>query len=408
MLKNFVLVSFFILCSFNVNAQYYSTLPKGVRMLFSRYIKSDVSSSYNQGQSETPYAYEIETDIRTLEKIEDDTVQEILDLFKDYPEAYEKISLGTHKMEANASVEVNVFAFGYGITDRVMAYVGVPIYDARVNLKYTKEKNSSQKEVAETLQNMYGDNWAQTLGNVVEKVYGIDGGTIQSGVTNALGYEELGDWQAKGLGDIELGLMYNFVNKDDYGFLATFGAVAPTGYVDDPDILQDMGFGDGQWDAFVELGGGYIIDKNLVFNSWTRYTYQFESEKELRVPYNQDISISDQKANFYQKLGNKTDIGLSADIYLSDWFKFIPTFLYSHTDATKYYSADDTANQILGQNTESYSQSLKLQGQLSSVRLFAQNKFVAPGLINFAYQTMLEGKNTPKVDLIEVEFRMYF
>lgn len=409
MLNKLAVLSLVIFCwASTASAQYYDTLPKGVRMIFSRYIKSDVSSSYNQTQSETPYTYEIETDISTLEKIEDSTVQEVLEMFEPYPEAYNKISLGTHRMEGDASVEVNVFAFGYGITDRVMAYVGVPIYDARVNIRYTKEKNSSEQEVAETLQNMYGDNWAQTLGNIVEKVYAIDGGTIQSGVTNALGYEELGDWQAQGLGDIEFGLMYNFLRKDDYGFLVTFGGVAPTGYVDDPDILQDIGFGDGQWDAFVEFGGGYVLDKNLVFNAWTRYTHQFESEKELRVPYNEDISISDRKANFYQKLGNRTDVGISSDIFINDWLKFIPTWFYTHTAAAKYYSEDDTANRILAQNSESYSQSLKLQAQFSTVRLFHQKKFIAPGLINVGYQTMLEGRNTPKVDLLEVEFRMYF
>lgn len=406
--KKFLILIVLIICSFSANAQYYDTLPKGVRMMFSRYIKSDVSSSYNQTQSETPYAYEIQTDIKTLETIEDERVKDVLNLFAEYPEAYNQINLGTHSMEGDASVEVNVFAFGYGITDRVMAYVGIPIYDARVNLRYQKTANGSEKQVAETLQSIYGDNWAQTLGNIVDKVYGIDGGTIQSGITNALGYEELGDWQAQGLGDVEFGLMYNFFRRDDYGFMVTFGGVAPTGYVDDPDVLQDIGFGDGQWDGFIEFGGGYVLDENLVFNAWTRYTHQFESERRMRVPYNEDLSISDTTADFYQKLGNRTDIGLSIDMFMSDWFKFTPQLMIQSTEKAKYYSPDERANEILAQNTDSYSQSLRLQGQLTSVRLYGQNKFVAPALINIAYQTMLEGRNTPKVDLIEVEFRMYF
>lgn len=405
-----MILTFLLICSFSAKAQYYDTLPKGVRMMFSRYIKSDVSSSFNQSQSETPYAYEIQTDIKTLESIEDERVKEVLDLFAPYPEAYNQINLGTHAMDADASVEVNVFAFGYGITDRVMAYVGIPIYDARVNLRYQRTANGSQKQVAETLQSVYGgsDNFAQTLGNIVDKVYGIDGGTIQSGITNALGYEELGDWQAQGLGDVEFGLMYNFFRRDDYGFMVTVGGIAPTGYVDDPDVLQDIGFGDGQWDGFVELGGGYIVDQDLVLNAWTRYTYQFESERRLRVPYNEDLSISDTTADFYQKLGNRTDIGLSVDMFMSDWFKFTPQYMITSTEKAQYFSPDERANELLAQNTDSYSQSLRLQGQLTSVRLYGQNKFVAPGLINVAYQTMLEGRNTPKVDLIEVEFRMYF
>jgi hypothetical protein len=373
-----------------------------------RNIQTTVKSSYNQTKTETPYAYEIEANITTLEKIDNSVVKDILELFKDYPEAYSKLSLGTHKLDAEADMSVNIFGFGYGITNKVSAYVGVPIYDAKVKLNYERSKNSSQEEVAAILQNIYGDNWAQTLGNIVEKVYDIDGGTIQSGITNGLGYDELGDWSGQGLGDIEIGLMYNFYRTKDRGLLVKGGVVAPTGYVDDPDIIQDIGFGDGQWDVFAEFGGGQSIAENTVLNLWSRFTYQFASEKTLRVPFNSLVSISDQKGKFTEKLGNKYLLASDIEHFVNDWFKIVPTLSYEYTEESIYSSDNKVANKLLAQDSESSTTNFRVLGQFTTVRLYGQKKFFLPGLINLSYQTSLGGLNTPKADLYEVEFRMYF
>ncbi len=389
-------------------AQYYDTLPKGVRLISTRFIQSEVSSSYNQSQSESPYTYQINTDIENLEDIDNEFVQDALKVFEEYPEAYSKLSLGNHKIDADAEVNVDVYAFGYGITNRVTAYIGLPIYKADVHVNYKQTKNNSNQEVAETLQKLYGDDWAQTLGNAMENFYNLDDTTIQSGIVNSLGYEELGDWSGNGVGDVELGVMYNFSRTSRYGFMATTGLVLPTGYVDDPDIIQDIGFGDGQLDAFLEFGGGIFLRDNIVFNAWTRYTYQFESEKELRVPYSNEISLSDEKDTFNEKLGNKVDVGFDTEFFITDWLKFQPGFIYKYTEKAKYESKNKKANEYLANNTDSESQSIKLLTQLSSVNLFKRDKFVLPAQINFSIQKMVRGRNTAKVDLIELDFRMFF
>jgi hypothetical protein len=406
-IRSFIVV-IFSLFSIVASAQYYDTLPKGVRLLSTRYVQSNIESSYNKTQSETPYVFEIDASIENLQKIDNEVVQETLRLFEAYPEAYEKLSLGSHKLEGSAEVNVNVFAVGFGITSRVTAYIGMPIYDASVNLKYSRSKVSTNKEVAEILQKEYGDNWAQTLGNIVDGLFSVDENIIQSGIVNTLGYEELGNWSGAGLGDIEFGVMYNFLRTDDFGIMATIGGVAPTGYVDDPDILQDIGFGDGQWDAFLELGGGYQLSKNIYLNTWSRYTYQLESTKELRTPYNEDIFLSNKKDDYLEKLGNKFSVGINSEILLNDWFKLQPAYIVNRTGKAKYESSNSTANKILAKNSESSSQNIRLLAQISSVKLFSQDKFLLPAQINFSYQTMIEGKNTPKVDLLEIDFRLYF
>lgn len=407
MIRSFIVV-IFSLFSIVASAQYYDTLPKGVRLLSTRYVQSNIESSYNKTQSETPYVFEIDASIENLQKIDNEVVQETLRLFEAYPEAYEKLSLGSHKLEGTAEVNVNVFAVGFGITNRVTAYIGMPIYDASVNLKYSRSKVSTNKEVAEILQKEYGDNWAQTLGNIVDGLFSVDENIIQSGIVNTLGYEELGNWSGAGLGDIEFGVMYNFLRTDEFGIMATIGGVAPTGYVDDPDVLQDIGFGDGQWDAFLELGGGYQLSKSIYLNTWSRYTYQLESTKELRTPYNEDIYLSNKKDDYLEKLGNKLSVGINSEIFLTDWFKLQPAYIVNRTGKAKYESSNSVANKILAKDSESSSQNIRLLAQFSSVKLFSQDQFLLPAQINFSYQTMIEGKNTPKVDLLEIDFRLYF
>ena len=407
-MRQFFYICSIFICSSIVHAQYYDTIPKGVRLLLGKHIQSEVSSSYNQSKAESPYKYEIELNTKNLEKIDDQTVKEALELFKPYQEAYDQISLGNHRVEGSASVNVNAYAFAYGLTDRLTAYVGIPIYDAKVSMKYKKTKNDSLDKVADILQKKHGDDWAQTLGINVENFYKLDESLIQSGFVNGLGYNEIGDWRGTGLGDTELGIMYNFLREDNYGLMSTFGLIAPTGYVDDPDLIQDIGFGDGQWDAFFEFGGGYVINSQIILNAWSRYTYQFESSKTLRTPYSYDTNISDKKDKYNEKLGNKLLIGLNSDLIFNDWFKLQPNLIFQQTAKAKYKSDNSEADKMLENNTESESQSFKLLSQVSSVNLYKQNKFFLPGQINLSYQHMLSGKNTPKVNILELEFRMFF
>ncbi len=407
-LHKLLFIYFLLLSSTSAVAQYYNTLPQGVRLFVNKYVQSQVSSSFNKSQSEAPYSYKIQTDIETLEKIDDEKLKKALALISPYQDAYNQISLGTHQIEANADVKVNAYALGYGITNKITAYVGIPVFDAKVNLDYTRVNNGTLDQVAATLQNKYGDDWAQTLGNIVENLYDIDAGVIQSGLVNGMGYEELGSWNGQGLGDTEIGIMYNFLNRPTYGFMLTVGTIAPTGYVDDPDIIQDIGFGDGQWDAFMEFGGGKKLNSYTILDSWLRYTYQFSSEKTLRIPYSSQTNISDRKGNFNEKLGNKLTYSLGATQIFSDWFSVQSSYLYNQTEKARYESEYKDANKYLAQNTESHSHNIKLMAQLSSVKLFQQEEFMIPAKFSFSYQQMISGKNTPKADILELEFRMFF
>jgi len=393
-------------------AQYYKTLPAGVRAVVYRNVKtSTIKSSYNHTNAETPFNYEIKVDVKTLEGMDNEKVKIALDLLKPYDDAYNSLNFGTYKVEAEADAVVDGYGFAQGLTNQVTAYMALPLYKAKVKMKYTRSESNSYDKVADSLQNITDDVVAQSVGDAIEQIQDmadLDGQMLQNIAVNSLGYNEVGDWAGSGPGDLEFGLMYNFLTTDTFGAMVKFGGVAPTGAIDDPDTIQDIGFGDGQWDAFVELGGGYRITDWFFLNSYARYTYQFASHKELRIPLSEDVFISDEKDTFREKLGNKILFNLGADIIVNDWLTVIPSYEASYIAKAKYESENGDADDWLASNTESNQHNIRLTTEFSTVTLFTKGKFLLPASIRFSAQKMIDGLNTPKVDRYEVEYRMFF
>jgi len=404
-----LLLSLITLISTNVvYAQYYKTLPKGVRLGVVRNVQTtNIDSEFSRNKSETPMSYEIEASTNNLEGIDDERVKAVLNILKQYPEAYENLSAGTYKISANAQMNILGYGLAYGITDIVTMYTALPMYDARVKMNYKRTKQNTYYETAEMLEGE-PDDQAGTIANILEELPDVNGATIQSIATNTFNYNEVGDWEGQGPGDLEFGIMYNFHTAYDYGLLLTFGGVAPTGYVDDPDTLQDVGFGDGQWDAFVEFGGSYIFNSEFTVNSWARYTHQTASEKTLRIPLDKGINISDENGQFNEKLGDKFMFDIDLDYIPADWYNFNVAYVYEHIGESAYESEYKDANRYLAFNSDSTSHNIRLKAELNSVNKFTKNEFAIPAQVKFFYQHMVSGINTPKVHRYEIEFRMFF
>jgi hypothetical protein len=410
--RNFVITAICMLFMGSIaHAQYNAVLPKGVRSVILRNITtSEVGSKFNNKGAESAFGSEFAVDSNTLSQSDSETIQEAMDLLQsDYPDAFDALRLGTYQIDAKANVEVDVFGFAYGMTDNLTAYFGVPFYKADVRLKYSRKQDNSYNEVGEILNNYTNDDMAGIIGATVEQMFDVDGPVIQNQVVQGYGYRELGDWSGNGPGDMEFGLMYAFQKATDgSGLMLTLGGVAPTGYVDDPDVIQDFGFGDGQWDAFAEFGGSYTMNSHLILNAYTRYTHQFASDKTLRVNEAANGGLNDEKDVFTEKLGDMMLFDVSSDIILNDWISLTPSFRYETRERAHYIDSSGMVNQQMGDNSNFSAQMFRMQAAFSSVTPYTKGNFILPAQIKFGYQTILDGENTPKFDRYELEFRMYF
>ncbi len=189
---------------------------------------------------------------------------------------------------------------------------------------------------------------------------------------------------------------------------ATGGVVAPTGRQDDPDLLQDIAFGDGQWDLFAEAAIGYSYSDELRFGTTLRYTYQAPTEKTLRVPTNRDYTLSDQKGTFDVKFGDRIDNTWVTTYSFNDWVSVSPAYEVFYQMPSRYESSYGVANDYLAYNSDRMGHTGRITTSLSTIAPYLKKQFALPGQLNFIVQQTLAGQNVPKVGRFEVELRVLF
>lgn len=410
-MRNLVFFLIFFSISASSFAGYYSTLPKGVRAFEFRHIfTSDVQSLYNNQGIKEDIFFKENINAQILESLNEATQVYFEELKALSPEAYNAFSFGEYQAEGSANVDVQVVGGGIGITDRLTAYFGFPIYDAEVNLDVRRTKGNNHAQVANILERDAGEtDTGRILGQLTGQLPDATGELLQGVMVNLYGYKPVGNWKAKGMGDTEIGLMYRIAEWDYSGLMVVGGMNLPTGREDDPDIIQDFGFGDGQTDIFGEFGGGFVIPKLYMgVDSFIRYTYQLPTEKTLRIPDTPGIPLGLEKGSFKEKLGNIFDFNLQMSVFPNDWLTVFGGYIYSHKGQSKYESNNAYANAALALDTEVETHTFLGGMEFSTVNLFKRGKFFAPVSLQPSVQRIVKGINSPSYTRYNLKFRLFF
>lgn len=401
-MKKALAAVFFAVLSSQAFAQQWKTLPKGVRILGYRNVNtSKVKSNFDQFRSQSPVGANFRIDAKSLNSMTGNMIAPT-DIGS---EAYNSLMVGEYAVDAQAQVQVHGMGFGYGITDKIMFYSEVAYYNAQVKADLKRTAGNTYDQTRAILEkNNPGSVLAENMNSLVD----VNERNIQSVVTNYYGYKPIGDWYGSGYGDMETGLMAKVIDRGTWGLMLYPGVVLPTGRQDDPDILQDMGFGDGQFDFFQEFASGYVVNDKLAIGSTLRFTYQAASSKTLRVPTAQDFALSSQKGEFNVKYGDRLNWMINSTYFVNDWLAFTPVYRFMYQLPSEYKSDFTAANDYLSSGSDKHEHQVQLTTTVSSIQPFLKKKFVLPAQINVNVLQTIAGKNVPKVGRFEVELRMLF
>jgi hypothetical protein len=384
-------------------AQAWKVLPKGVRIIGTRNVTtSKITKNFNQSGIESSLGASFRVDASTFNAMTGNLIAPNLD-----PAAYNSLVVGEYKVDADAQFNVQGTGFGYGITDKVMFYGELAYYNANVRARMSRTSGNTYEDVARLLEQNGGAQNTIVAENLRQMIDANEG-TIQSVITNYYDYKPIGDWYGKGFGDMETGIMAKVIDKGVTGLMLYPGVVLPTGREDDPDILQDVGFGDGQFDIFAEAATGYVVDDKLSFGTMFRYTYQAPTTKTLRVPTQRDFKLSDQSGEFDVKYGDRIRWTLNSTYTVNDWISFTPIYRFMYEMQAEYDSKYGVANDYLAYNTDKLEHQVQLTTTLSSITPFLKKEFLLPAQVNVNLVKTLAGRNIPNMDRFEVEFRMLF
>lgn len=397
----------FFECAFGA---YYETLPKGVRLVALRQVQTtEITGGFDPQGAKNTLAFNQALSSKELSEIQgaDIYFEELKNIS---PEAFDRFTTGAYYIDANAQVKVQGLGLAYGVTDRLTVYAAIPYYKADVSMRIKRTQKNNYDQIAKIL-NESGNpsDTAYFLNQLTEQLPDADGALLQTVLMRNYGYEPIGDWSGQGLGDIELVGLYRLTDWQHSGLATSFGVVLPTGRIENPDILQDIAFGDGQPDVFLELGGGVtLLDTKLEIDSSLRFTYQMSAQKTLRIPQSAQMRFSDKKADFNEKLGNKMNYNLSGQYKHTNWFSSVAGYEFMNRGQSTYTSSYTEANEILALDSHEQSHTMKLGLRMSTIDLYKTGKFAAPMSIELMGRRVVHGQNTPQLTRFDLEFRLYF
>ncbi len=400
-MKKVGLIVAVILLAPSIHSAYYDLLPKGVRAFgFRRVIANNISEKFNDRGLLQSYGPKIDLSGDSLKGLSSAVDVYLNALQTGETSDNSDMTLGEYEMKADVDVKVDAFGLGYGVTRWISVYAFVPYYAAKVDLTLTQTRGPQYRHVI--------TDEATQSGVILKQMPDIDSKLVNAVVQDYYGYEPIGDWNARGFGDLEVGLMFNPIKRDTWGIGVQVGTVAPTGRVDDSNNIQDFGFGDGQWDLFLESGFGYAQSDRLQFDLWTRYTHQLPYDANIRQPEDPDYPISLLRANSRIKLGDLFQVWAQQTFKLNSFLNFSFGYQYDSKKEDDYTSAYPKSDLFWEIRTQSYSQSYKLTLESQSLDLFKSEKFPIPALLTATYQENFSARNTPHLKRINLEMKVFF
>jgi hypothetical protein len=383
-------------------------MPKGVSRLNLRVVNTTINDKTDGGGSAQDLAQPLAKQLQfkdVLKGEQDELKRELTAGFLLANGISESASLGSFEADLAGRVTVYAPIFSFGITDRLTIAATLPVYDASVNANLGFRPGQGSTAFRDTLVAGY-NNQAEGARDFVSRINDATNRLGNKLVEN--GYQRIEPWRETALGDAQVLAKYAVLKDAPVNVALTGGAVVPTGRIDDPDNLIDIGFGDGQWDGFFQVSADQpVAQSGFYFNQYARYTVQFEDEQTLRLKTAEE-TIEVAKSKVGRDLGDKLNGGAAllfeGDTGLTSGVGY--NFYQKSKDV--FRTGDAAAKAELERNTFQRSHEAELAIGYSGVPAFRRGQIPAPFEVGLTYKRQLASENMPVTHFFQLETGVFF
>lgn len=312
-------------------------------------------------------------------------------------------------------------AFNRGITDKLTMGIRIPYWKAKNTV--SAEVNSANATVGKSAVGAggaaplvslavdpFGDAAPLTTDDV-QKILGNgldinNDGTID---VAGFGYEPIKSWSYNGIGDIEAGFRYQYLDTENWRLAFTGGLRFPTGQTDDPDNLIDYGVGDGAYAVLFRLNNDYKGLENITLNTTFRYDLLLPAKIELRAPADPDLPIttSDNKEKIKRDIGDVFEFEASGNYNFSSGFNFSLLYKFGYKPKDSISKGSKGLDYTPIENASDYKEHIyKIGLSYSTIPLYMKKKFPVPLSASVSYRNRFDGENKFKSDYIGLGLEM--
>jgi hypothetical protein len=428
------------------------TLPKGIRSAVFKQVSSKFTHKYTDRGESMPY-----TDVAKItldaKKIAGNFPQ-IKNLIKEaeslVPGSTKGLNFGTVKeISGEIDVDVRAIALAYGVTDSITVFGMAPFWKAEIFMKdFEFEQSDSMKILANVLRKLdrqfsadlqgkldkmskarqeqstdyqkkirdlvkkfdsqqLDSISAQFLAQFASQFQKVRAETLQR-VIQDMGYAPVGSWSGSGIGDVEAGVKWNYLKRENISTLLEVGVRAPTGRKDDPDIIQDIPFGDGQWDVWTSLGVDYKPLSFLRINQTLTGTVQLPDNKMFRTPEDANSPLTERYEQVYFDLGDSIQTDTSIVTKLFWRFSSGLSYTRSWKGEDNYIRPDGTVSYFLNSDTKREREVVGFEFLYSSVEDYQRGVTPIPMMMWVNLDRTISGRNVPDNDLLSFTAQFFF
>jgi hypothetical protein len=227
------------------------------------------------------------------------------------------------------------------------------------------------------------------------------------------GFKRVEDFSDNGLGDITLGLKYQYLRTDDWRLAATAGIRFPTGRQDDPDDLADIFWSTGAYALLVRLHHDYLLSYlwnprplpasgpqilrpwDLLLDFTLRYDLVLPDEATIRT--GEPNTLPTNRAHVDRDLGDKFEFEFEARYAL--WMGFSLSGLYKYGFKLEDHISGPPGfpNHLAEKDTDSTEHIYIVRLNYSTLPLYMERRFPIPLNIFLSYRDRFAGSGPSAV-----------
>jgi hypothetical protein len=401
-----LLVLAILACNTSYAFESTKVLPKGVRNLDIRSIYTQTSEKTDLHGDKVSLAVDLYKSLKLSNVLqgEEGLKKTQLAAFMLARGFKETDSVGDFRASLNAQINVWAPVFAWGITDRLTLAGALPYYststDINVGFKTNAGGDALLKAFEDPAVNYYyaaveaSDKFANATQRLNDRL-----------VKNQ--YAPLDSWNQSGWGDFTLAAKDLVYSGEVLKTSVTAGFVAPTGRKDNPNILTDLPYGDGQWDLFGQLTLDQAISSHVFFNQFAKYTYQTKDRKAVRWK-TLDETVEAPRYNTDFKLGDKFDAGVSVQYEQDSGFNGGLGASYFRKFGDRYdVDVVDSKNELQRATDQD---ALYWEARLgySTVEAYKRKEFALPMSASIEYRKQYQSQNIAVTDFTQIDLNLFF
>jgi hypothetical protein len=314
----------------------------------------------------------------------------------------DQLSLGVLRVETTPEIRYFAPVYARGMTESWTLAFGIPILTYKNKLRLTQTGSN-----LDAMRAQFG-NASPTLNDAFDQL-NINLATTAQEVLSKKGYRPLTDRDETQVGDLQLVSIFQFAKREKTS--AQFKTILslPTGQGNDPDDLADLGTF-GYLAIENQILGNYLIRSRWRLAAKGGFRYTFNDRVVRRVPIDDADTLPDQntKEQVSRQTGGAIFAGGSLTYSATETVDLAVGIESTRKAADNYSGSLSTRYDLLGRDTESSSDRIRMGINYSSVEKFMSGQAWLPTMIAYEYSDTIRGLNTERMTVHEIWLQLFF